>query len=399
LNLLIACLGLVAIGLPDGAVGVAWPAIRAGFDLPQDAFGLLLTATSAGVVVAGLVSGRLMQAMAFPSLLFAAVCAAAGGIAIEAAAPGLTLLCLGALVAGLGAGSLDSAVNAAASMRFGARQINWIHGCYGIGATIGPLLMTAIIVTAGLSWRAGYAILAGTLLLFALDLRRRAARAPAPTIPPRIAGRDRDGRAHGSGWAAAARHPLVLIQVALFFVYTGVEVMLGQWSYTVLTEARGVSPAAAGAWVSAYWISLTAGRFALSFAIDHVGPDRLLRLASVGVVLGTFAFCIAPEIPAGGLAGELGLMLAGLSLAPIFPTLIARAPERLGAEVALHAVGFKVSAAMVGGAALPAAAGVLAQTAGLDAIPWLATAGALVLVLTHELVLARSPRPARVPAA
>lgn len=392
MSFLIACLGLVAIGLFDGAIGVAWPAMRTGFGLPQAAFGLLLASISLGVFCAGLVAGRLIQTLRFPTLMLAAGGTAAAGVALQASAPLPVLLCAGALIAGLGAGTLDSSINAVAAMQFGARQVNWMHGCFGIGATLGPLLMTAMIVTAGLSWRTGYAVLALILLAITLVLRVGAARGapPRPGSPPAAsdvgASAGRQARVAGS-WRAAARHRLVLLQVVLFFVYTGVEVMLGQWSFTVLTELRGVAPAIAGAWTSAYWISMAAGRFGFGAIVERVGPDRLLRLATLGVLLGTVIFALAP-----GASGVIGLVLAGGSLAPIFPTLIARAPERLGADIALHAVGFKVSAATFGGAALPALAGVAAQFLGLEAIGWFAVAGAICVVLLHEAVLARSPQ-------
>jgi fucose permease len=179
----------------------------------------------------------------------------------------------------------------------------------------------------------------------------------------------------------------------LFFCDAGLELTLGQWSFTLLTERHGLGVAAAGLGTSLYWASMTVGRFAIGLVVHRIGPDRLVRLVMAGafagavlVALGSAPLCVA------------GLMLAGLSLAPIFPTLIARVPARIGARLALDAVGFNVSLAMVGTAALPGLAGVLAGRLGLAAIGWLAVGVAALLLILHELLLARAPRHVRSPA-
>jgi fucose permease len=158
-------------------------------------------------------------------------------------------------------------------------------------------------------------------------------------------------------------HPLVQLQIVLFFVYTGVEIMLGQWSYSILID-HGFSGSVAGVCTGAYWGGIAVGRFVLGAAIDRFGADRLLRYSTIAIVAGAILFAAA-----SGVWAASGLILAGLALAPVFPTLMARAPERLGPSVALHAIGFKVSAAMVGGAVFPAVGGLLADAAGLNAIP------------------------------
>ena len=348
-----------------------------GFALPQAALGLVLAGVSTGTFVAGMLTGRIMQAMKLGTVLLGSTCVAMLGLAGMAGAVHPVMLVAAAVVLGIGTGTLDSSVNAAAAMRFSARQVNWMHGCYGIGATLGPLLMTALVVTGGLSWRVGYGVLTAVMALVGVTFARVRQRNPEPR-----SARAADG---GSGWGDAVRHPLVLLQIALFFVYCGLEVMLGQWSFTVLTESRGVSPAVAGAWTSAYWVSLAGGRFALGWALDHIAADRLLRGATLGVVSGAFIFALAP-----GSLGVIGLMLAGVSLAPIFPTLMSRGPQRLGPAIALHAAGFNVSAAMVGAAVIPAAAGLLAQFAGLAAIGWAGAGVAVLVLLMHEAVMAHA---------
>jgi fucose permease len=230
-------------------------------------------------------------------------------------------------------------------------------------------------IALGLSWRGGYLVLAGLMALMAAlflasgglwqgDIRLASFRGAAP--PVRLVLRQR----------------LVRLQVLTFFVYTGAEVTAGQWCFALLTEARGMPAAAAGAWAGLFWSSLFVGRLLLGFVAERVGPDRLARLGTVGALAGAMALAFAPTG-----VGLPGLLLLGFSLAPVYPMLMSRTPARLGAAVALHAVGFQVSAAMVGGLALPALAGIAADRFGLEATALVVVAAAVTLVALHETLL------------
>jgi fucose permease len=367
--LLLGYLAFVLIGLPDGLVGVAWPSVSRAFGLPDTALGLVIAAMAAGHFCAGLVSGRLFERLGAGRMLAAAALAAACGAAAQAAAPVWPAMVGGGALAGLGTGGIDAAMNTYVAGRWSPRQINWLHGCYGAGATIGPFLMTAALAS-GRSWRVAYLVCAAGMAL--------SSGAFAATRGRWIVAAGRGGRG-GASWRQALRHRLVPVLLLIFFCYTGLEVTLGQWSFTVLTEARGWSAADAALWTSIYWGSLTAGRFGLGALVGRVGPTRMIRLCMVATAAGSLLFAMGFPRP--------GLVLAGAGLAPIFPTLMSRMPQRLGASVALHAVGFMVSAAMVGSGALPSLAGAVAARAGLEAVGWVAVATAFVMLALHEGLL------------
>src|SRR5262249_28623757 len=137
-------------------LGVAWPGMRAEFGLPEAALGLILICMASGTFCAGLVSGRLLEARGPRRVLGAAAISAAAALCLIAVSPTIPVLCVGAVLLGLSLGTIDSGVNATAALSLSARQINWIHGCYGLGAMAGPIVMTAITVGAGESWRLGY---------------------------------------------------------------------------------------------------------------------------------------------------------------------------------------------------------------------------------------------------
>jgi fucose permease len=295
-----------------------------------------------------------------------------------AAAPAWPLLVACGLPLGLGAGAIDAGLNTYVAHHHGARTLHWIHACYGVGAAGGTAWMTAVL-DAGQPWQGGYAGVAVAQLalagLFAL------------TLPywPRAGAAGTEVAASGpAAPLATLRLPAAWLGIATFALYVGLEASIGVWAFSLLTGARGVPMALAGMAVSAYWAGLTLGRVAAGFVAHRVGPDRLLRACTLAAVLAA-SLIAADGPPALGLAG---LALAGFVLAPVFPSLIAATPARLGPAHAANAIGFQVAGAVVGQSLVPWLVGAAAGSFGLAAIgPALVAAGA-GLLLAHEAALA-----------
>jgi fucose permease len=184
---------------------------------------------------------------------------------------------------------------------------------------------------------------------------------------------------------AVLRHSTVWVQAALFFVYTGLESSMGQWSYTILTESRHIPRDTAGLWVTTYWGSIAAGRILFGFVVDRIGIDRLLRWSMITAFVGTGLFAWNLSATISGIA----MAITGLGLAPIYPCIMTRTPQRLGKPMAAHAIGLQVSTAMLGVAALPSLCGLLAQRFGVATVAGATMGMALVVTLLHEFLLAQ----------
>lgn len=369
--LLLAYLAFVGLGLPDPLPGTLWPEIAPAYGRGNASLGLVLAAGAAGCIAAGLLTGRLIGALGIGGVLAASLAATATAAAGQALAPPWPAFVALAFLAGLGGGSVDSALNLFAAARFAPRHLNWLHGCWGIGATLGPGIATALLA-AGAGWQAGYAAVAAALaalVLGCLATRRRwDAGAPAAPAVPVTA-------------LSALAHPVVRLQMAVFFLYTGLEASAGQWAATILA-ARGAGPAEAAFAAACFWGGLAAARIGLGFVVDRIGPERLLG-AVMPVAAGAAALLVA------GVADLMALVLLAAMLAPVYPTLMARTPARLGAALAVHAIGFQVSAAMAGVAVLPWVLGIAADVLGARAVPPLI----LALAVGLGLVMARLPAP------
>jgi fucose permease len=375
----LAYIGFVSLGLPDGLLGVAWPSIRTFFHLPLDALGTLLVMFTAGYLGSSFSSGHLLAHLHIGTLLSLSCLATALSLLGYALTPQWGIMVGLGLLSGLGAGAIDAAINTYAATHYSARTVNWLHACYGIGATGGPVIMTSVL-SAGYPWQWGYGIVGVGQIALAVcfgltrtwwqPAARSALLASAPVAMDASPSR------------STLRLPIMWLSMAVFFVYTGLEAAAGTWVFSLFTEARALTSSTAGMWVSVYWGSLTMGRLASGVVVGFVPVFLLLRLCLITATLG--AVLIWSNLTT--LSSFLGLALMGVSLAPIFPSLIATTPARLGAVHTANGVGLQIAAAVLGQSLLPALVGVLARHRGLEIVgPALGTVAVVLLVL-YELL-------------
>ena len=361
--LVLAYLAYIGLGLPDPLPGTLWPQVGAAYGLPNAALGLVLASLSCGYILAGLTAARLIAAFGIGGVVAGSIAATALTAAGQALAPPWPVFVGLAVLAGMGGGAVDAALNVYAAQRLAPRHLNWLHACWGIGATLGPAAAAAILA-AGAGWQAAYAAVAAALAAlgtaFLVTRRRWDGTAPPPGRP--------------GGAISALRHPVVRLQMAVFFVYTGLEAGGGQWAATILAT-RGATPAEAALAATLFWAGLAGGRIGLGFVVDRIGPDRLLRLGMPVAAVAAMGFAL-------GLQDAAFLILFAVALAPVYPTVMALTPARLG-PLAVQAIGLQVAAAMAGVAVLPGLMGWVADWAGADAVPWilLLLAGLLWLLI------------------
>jgi fucose permease len=380
----IAFLSFVALGLPGGLLGVAWPSIRTSFALPLDAIGALLMATTAGYLLSSSGSGRMISALGVGRYLTISSIVAGVGLLGYSIAPRWWAIVTFGLLTGAGGGAIDAGLNTYFSANHSASLMNWLHACYGIGATLGPAIMT-VILDLGHSWRWGYVLVVvfEGLLASGFALTQRGWKLSNPTSL----------QADPHQQAAVRildtlRVPAVWAGIALFVVFTGLEGSGGQWPYTLFTEGRSVDMNTAGLWVSVYWGSLTVGRILFGIVADRIGVIRIVRACMLGSICGAaLLWWNLVDI-----LGFLGLALIGFSLAPIFPLMISDTPRRVGGRHAANAIGFQIAGAGLGLAALPGLAGILAENVGLETIGPFLFALAVVMYLLHEVTVSRGTR-------
>ena len=362
--ILLAYAAFIALGMPDGLLGIAWPSIRADFGIPLDSLGMLLFAAVSGYMTSTFLSGALVARLGVGRLL-AISCGLTGAALVGyTLVPQWWMMVLLGAMAGLGAGAIDAGLNTYAAAHFREGLVQWLHASYGIGVTIGPIIMTLALTNLD-SWRVGYRVVAGfqviMALAFALTLPwwvdRQARTADGP-VEKRLTD-------YKTPLADTIRRPRVWLSILLFFLYVGAEVSLGTWAYTLLTESRGIAPQMAGFWAGGYWATFTVGRILAGLFAHRIGIDALVQGGLTLAILGAGLLWWNP-FPVANL---LAVALVGLAVAPIFPALISGTSRRVGAQFAANTIGMQMAATGLGSSIIPSVIGVLARRVSLEVIP------------------------------
>lgn len=377
--IVLAYIAFISLGLPDGLLGVAWPTMRADFGVPLDALGALLVASTTGYLTSSFFSGRIVSKLGVGGLL-AASCAATGGslLGYTLMPTWWALVPLG-LLAGLGAGAIDAGINTYIAAHHGESLMQWLHASFGVGITMGPIIMTAGLKAFG-AWRFGYVVVGAAQLLLAACFAATTGLwrdNGAPVDAPQAA-RLTDFR---TPLISTLRQRGAWLSILLFFLYTGGEVVLGLWAYTLLTESRGIAPAVAGLWAGSYWGTFTVGRIVAGLYTRRIGANQLVQTALTGALIGALLLWWDPA----QWVSLLGVGLVGFSIAPIFPALVSSTEGRVSKEHAANTIGMQISAAGLGGAVLPSVAGSLARYTSLEVIPIYLAALLVALMVLHRL--------------
>jgi fucose permease len=377
-TLILMALTMANFGISGALLGVAWPTMRTTYGVSLDTVGVLLATSTMGFMLGGMASGPITARMGAGRLMAVSSVVRTAGVAAMTFAPSWWTMVLAGVFNGLGAGGLEVGMNNHLANHHGAGPMNWLHAAYGIGATGGPLLMTAIL-TRGMSWRWGYGVAAITqALLMVYYIAAAGQLQEAATSLD-----DGDPATRRASMGQTLLRPIAWFGILLFILYTGVEVSGGQWIYPLFTEARAIPAQVAGVWISVYWGALTAMRLLAGAFANRIDTDTLLRTCMLGVIIGAGLLWWG-SVPAVSFAG---VALMGAALAPIYPTLMSVTPERVGKVYAANVIGLQTASAGIGAAGLPALAGVLAESTGLEIVgPFLlASSGALFLL--HEAAI------------
>ncbi|MCU0497578.1 MAG: MFS transporter [Anaerolineae bacterium] len=382
LLVVIAFLGFISLGLPDGVLGVANPSIRETFQISLDDIKWLFVSATTGYLISSALSAPIVARIGVGRLL--ALSCFITGLALTGytLAPAWIWIVLLGVFAGAGGGAIDAGINTYVDANYPPALMFWLHAFYGVGTTLGPLIMTTVL-SLDASWRWGYAIIAGLQFSLALTFFLTADRWKTGKQTKTSTDAPESEHLPHVPLTQTLRLPAVWLGIAIFFLYTGVEVTAGQFSYTLLTEARGIAPETAGIWLSVYWGMFTFGRIAAGFISRYLDTITFLRISMIGAVFAAGLFWWNP-FP---IANVIALGVIGFAFAPTFPALISSTVERVGERHIANSIGFQVSAAAIGGAVLPAITATFSATISLQMIAVILVIANVMILILHEVIL------------
>lgn len=377
--LLMAIVAFVVLAMPKAALGVAWPSIAEDLGRAVADLGLLIAAYVAGYFVSTLLNGDLSRRFGSGVLLTTAAVLAGLALVGMAASPAWMTLLAATLLLGASGGLIDASVNAHVAVGYGAKAMGFLHSGFGVGSVLGPLLMTGLLAL-GASWRLGFFAVAILQIIVAVGFGVDRGSWESSRPDPRSGRRRPRGRSATLGLSLLA-----------FGLYTGIEIGAGEWSFSLLTEGRGIDETVAGLAVAAFWGGVTVSRLALGVFGDGGRPNIVLGTSALGSFGGLMLLWWDP----GAGLGIAGLVMTGFALGPYFPLQMLLTPVRFGAAYTPWMAGYQIAAASAGAAVIPGAIGVLVAWVGLEAVaPVLAATAAALVIVTVALGRLGSATPA-----
>ncbi len=381
LLLLVIYIAFVSLGLPDSLLGSAWPVMYTELGAPVAAQSAITTIITACTVVSSLATTPLIRRLGTGKLVAGSVALTAVAILGFSASTSLWQLLLLALPYGLGAGSIDSALNSYVAVHYGERHMSWLHCCWGIGTSVSPVIM-GWALTGPMGWHGGYLVVGlmqaaiTAVMVFSLPLWKRGVEGADAEAEPG------DGAAASGGftYAEVLRMPGAKSAIFSFGCYSAFEYICGLWSASHLVLARGIAEAQAATMVSFFYMGITVGRLISGFIAPRVGSRNMIRLGQ-GIVVAGLALL---TLGRGEAALSCALALIGLGCAPIYPSIIALTPERFGEAASQSMVSLQMACAYVGSTFAPPLCALMVSAGGASLVPGLLVGVLVVMALLSE---------------
>ena len=384
LLLAVIYLSFISLGLPDSLLGSAWPSMYGELGVPVSYAGAVSMIIAVGTVVSSLQSDRLTRKLGAGRVTAISVAMTAAALFGFSVSHSFWLLCLWAIPYGLGAGSVDAALNNYVALHYASRHMSWLHCMWGLGATIGPYVM-GIALTGGAGWNMGYRYISllqiGLTVILFLSL---------PLWRPRESAGEEDGAAEALTLRKILAIPGAKSVMVTFFCYCALEQTSILWASSYLALYKGVPAETAAKYGSLFFIGITVGRALSGFITMKLSDGQMVRLGQAITAVGIAALLL----PLGEAVSLAGLILIGLGCAPIYPCVIHSTPEHFGADKSQAVIGVQMASAYIGTSLMPPLFGLIATHTSIALLPVYLAAILIVMVLTHESLLRISKKAA-----
>ncbi len=376
LLLAIIYLSFISLGLPDALLGAAWPVMHLQFAVPVSLAGFVSMTVSVGTILSSLFSDRLTKALGAGKVTAISVGLTAAALLGYSTCTEYWMLLLWAIPYGLGAGSVDAALNNYVAVHYESRHMSWLHCMWGIGASLGPYIM-GLTLTGGGNWPLGYQIIGllqvalTAVLLFSLPLWKKT------EVPAQTGQKPRALKLREIFAIPGAREICLA-----FFCYCALEQTVILWASTYFVQHLELSEELAASLGSLFLLGMTLGRAATGFLTFKLQDRDLIRLGQ-GLVVAGIAIMM---LPLGQWTAITGFIVIGLGCAPIYPCIIHSTPSIFGADKSQAVIGVQMAAAYLGSLAMPPLFGLIANHVDVKWLPvYLGLTVVLMLLMSERL--------------
>ena len=404
--LLIIYLSFISLGLPDALLGSAWPIMHEELKVPLSYSGSVYMLISCCTILSSLKSESLNRRFGTGKITAFSVLLTALAIFGFSMSRSFYMLLLFAIPYGLGAGSVDAALNHYVALHYSSRHMNWLHCMWGIGASIGPYIM-GFVLQRGFSWSKGYFLIgllqAGLTFLLFLSLGLWKEKEEDMNDLVKVEMHEGEEGKKAMSFREILRIPGAKECIASFFFYCAIEQTIGLWSGSFMVYSLRIDAKLAASLVALFYFGITFGRF-LAGIFSAKWKDEELILGGIAILF----LGIVLLFPAGLFSGNrlfgmelrqifvvLSLLFMGLGCAPIYPAIIHSTPYNFGAENTSALIGKQMASAYIGSLSLPPVFGVLAKNFGTELFPFYAVVLGIAMLYMYKQLLKKTKEAKR----
>lgn len=394
-------LAFVSLGLPDALLGSAWPIMYQEFAVPVSYSGTVFMIICGGTILSSLNSEKLNRRFGTGKITAISVFLTAIALFGFSISHSFLMLCLFAIPYGLGAGSVDAALNHYVALHYSSRHMSWLHCMWGLGASVGPYIM-GFVLQRGEPWNRGYLIVSIIQFILAIilfcslslwkknpeELTENAAstakqEAPKQEAPKQEAPKQEAPKQKALSLKEVFAIPGAKESLASFYGYCALEQTVGLWAGSFMVLALGMEEKLAASYVALFYFGITFGRFLSGFFTMKWKDEQMVLGGSAIVFFGIFLLFTpwskALVLPA--------LILIGLGCAPVYPSVIHSTPYNFGVEHSSALIGAQMAAAYVGTLIMPPLFGVLGRSFSMKLFPYYSMFLLLFMVFTYRRML------------
>lgn len=358
----IIAISYIAVGLPDSVLGTAWPAIYTDLNLPVSLAGFISMTVSGCTTVSCLMSARLIKK--FGTGLVTAVSTLLTALALLGVSfsDNIIWFFLLSLPLGVGAGTVDAALNSFVALYCSASQMSYLHCFYGLGVTASPYIVSFALGSDN-NWRTAYlivGILQTVIALFIFSVlpywkkkekvNVEAEETPAKTLT----------------LFQMLKMPTVVLSCLVFFLICATEYTAGVWSSTFFVEYKDFAPDKAARTAMLFYVGMTVGRFVSGVVGKKLNSKKILIICTTVLI----SACVIMALPLPAFVAAVGLFLFGFGMGPTFPNLSYLVPSLFGRDISQSIIGIQLASTYVGIMIMPSLFGLSAQNVSAGLYPY-----------------------------
>ncbi len=380
ISLLLALIyiSFISLGLPDAVLGSAWPVVSEEFGVSISNMGIVTIIISAGTVISSLNSTKLINKLGVHKVTALSILITAISLFGFSSSPSFLALCLWAIPYGLGAGSVDTALNNYVAVNFESKHMSWLHCMWGVGATLGPYIM-GMALTSGHNFRTGYIILFAIQAVLSIIIF---VSSPIWKVKKETLSENNEPKDTLSLKQILKIRGVKQIAIA-FFCFCAIESATGLWASSYLVFNRGIEPEIAAGFSALFYLGITIGRGICGFIAMKYNDKQMIRAGTFLMAMGVAVLLI----PVGEYTAFIGITLIGLGSAPIFPSIIHSTPYNFGVTHSQAITGVEMASAYTGILIMPAIFGVIGREISFSLYPVFIGIILVIMFLMYEVML------------